>query len=162
MDYESAEAQALLPRPEGYVRKPEKARCPECGKQTPSSMPCCGFCGKANPSYCAIRASVEGGARAAGFSRKQPDLSDVPAVINEIPPASKANLSKWSGDLLLEMRKRKRKDEEGDGQQQSLVPAEPAASQPPAKKPTTGKVPAQSLSADQAWAKESKQTCLTL
>ena len=139
MDYESPEAQTLLPRPEGYVRKPEKARCPECGKQTPTCMPFCGFCGKSNPSYCPVRASVEGGARAAGFSRKQPDLSDVGAVISEIPPAAKANLSKWSGDLLGDMRKRKRKDEEGE------------VSQAPPAKSSAAKVSVEPVSVDQVW-----------
>ena len=86
-------------------------------------------------------------------------------MISEIPPAAKANLSKWSGDLLGEMRKRNRKDEEGGGMHQPLQkssvpadgassgqPATPTVSQAPlAKKSSAGKVSMEPVSVDQVW-----------
>lgn len=53
----------------------------------------------------------------AGYTKKVPAVVDTAAELSCIEPAAKANLVRWSGDLLAEMRKRKN-FEEAQGQPQ--------------------------------------------
>ncbi|CAK9080273.1 unnamed protein product [Durusdinium trenchii] len=48
----------------------------------------------------------------AGYTKKVPAVVDTAAELSCIEPAAKANLVRWSGDLLAEMRKRKNFEED--------------------------------------------------
>jgi len=58
-------------------------------------------------NYSAVQHVAFAGARSGGYTRIQDPLVDVKKVTIQVPPAAKANLAKFAGDLLTEMRKRK-------------------------------------------------------
>lgn len=107
MSVKEKESALLLARPQGYVRGKCQAACEQCLKMTPTSLPLCGHCGSKNLHYSPKKAAIAAGAKAGGFCRKQEPLVDVQSVIDEIPETTKANLSKFCGDVIGQMRKRK-------------------------------------------------------
>ena len=70
---------------------------------------------------------VSAGARAGGYTRTQQPLADVDAVVAGVEPPAKAHISKFCGDVLGEMRKRKKADEDKIGEGKA-APAAPAKS----------------------------------
>ena len=145
MSVEQVESQLLLPRPKGYTRGKCLATCEACLKQTPTNLPLCGFCGNKNANYSPVKEAIAAGAKAGGYSRKQEPLCDVNSVIDQIPAATKANLSKFCGDVLGQMRKRKPCGAE-NVENSAEAPAE-AAPATPAKKPRVEKLAAAEVSA---------------
>ncbi|CAJ1436557.1 unnamed protein product [Effrenium voratum] len=141
MDVEQAESKLLLARPTGYRRAPQTATCSECQKQCPTAYPKCPWCGKTNSSYNEIRSVVSAGARAGGYTRTQQPLADVDAVVAGVEPAAKAHISKFCGDVLGEMRKRKKADEDKTGEGKA-APAAPAPATPALATPAATPAPA--------------------
>ena len=112
---QAPESEAVLQAPKGYQRAEAKVKCEACGKRTPSSLPKCGYCGGDNAGYNAVQDCVSQGLKHQGYTKKVPAVVDTAAELSCIEPAAKANLVRWSGDLLAEMRKRKN-SEEAQGQ----------------------------------------------
>lgn len=123
---EQPESQALLQRPQGYTRGKCMVACETCSKQTPSSLPLCGHCGSKNSHFSPVKAAIAVGAKSGGYSRKTEALADVQSEIDKIEPATKAHLSKFSGDVLGQMRKRKTAEKET---QPAVEPAQPSKKQ---------------------------------
>lgn len=80
--------------------------CSVC-KQTPTNLPLCGHCGVKNVHFSPVKAVISGGAKAGGYVRKQQPLAYLQSFVDDIPLATKNNLSKFCGDVLGQMRKRK-------------------------------------------------------
>ena len=108
---QSAEGQAILERPTGYRPAPQRTRCKACNSRTPTCLPRCGYCGADNPDYSEIADAVARGAKHGGYLKSQPPVADTDAVLSAMEPGAKANLARWSGDLMSEMRRRKQADE---------------------------------------------------
>ena len=93
------------------------AVCSACQKQTPTHLPRCGYCGSENTSWSEAAAAIAKGSKAHGYT-KQTDLFDVEEALKQIPEQKKLERFNLMGDLLTEMRGRKRKadaDLEGVG-----------------------------------------------
>ena len=82
-----------------------------CNSRTPTCLPRCGYCGADNPDYSEIADAVARGAKHGGYLKSQPPVADTDAVLSAMEPGVKANLARWSGDLMSEMRRRKQADE---------------------------------------------------
>ncbi|CAE7868797.1 unnamed protein product, partial [Symbiodinium microadriaticum] len=103
---ETQEAQQLL---KGIYSMPNKTEvCPECRKATPTHMAYCGHCGAKNKGYDAAMAAACKGGRASGRSKGADPVHDVPAIINGFDEKHVQERKRFMGDLLSEMRQRKR------------------------------------------------------
>ncbi len=103
---DTPEVQALLERPRGYVRA-SASTCNTCKAKVEASFRFCSGCGASNEKFSEISGAVAQGGKTQGYSRKQEPWADVSSVVNSIPPASKAHLSKAMGDIVAQMRSRK-------------------------------------------------------
>lgn len=109
VDLETEVGQAVLTGP--YTVPSKCAPCAVCQKQTPTHLPRCGFCGEGNSGYSAAAAAVHKGGKSSGYS-KQTDVFDVQKALSAIPADKRSQRYNFMGDLLGEMRGRKRKAEE--------------------------------------------------
>ena len=104
--------------------------CSVC-KQTPTNLPLCGHCGVKNVHFSPVKAVISGGAKAGGYVRKQQPLAYLQSFVDDIPLATKNNLSKFCGDVLGQMRKRKAAPE-CDAEAAPRTPKKPRDAPPPA------------------------------
>ncbi len=103
---EDASCKALLEGP--YTLPSSVAACTTCQKPTPTHLPRCGHCGVKNERFSSAACAVAKGGKAAGYT-KQTDVFDVDAHLASVPEDTKAERFAFMGDLLQEMRGRKRK-----------------------------------------------------
>ena len=103
---ETDEGKAILTGP--YSMPATVQSCQECGKMTPTHLPHCGHCGKPSGCFSIAAAAVSKGGKSSGYS-KQNDVYDVQKAIAEIPEEKRSERYGFMGDLLTEMRSRKRK-----------------------------------------------------
>ena len=139
-------ATALLHRPTGYKKSDDKMPCTHCAKRTPCSMPRCGFCGKENAHYSVVAECVEKGVKGGGFTRTQPEVACFEEATSHVQPGHKANLAKWSGDLIGEMRRRRDKESK-ESSSLKPTPATPeiaSSSKPTPTAPETAEPPSSS------------------
>ncbi|CAE7038792.1 unnamed protein product [Symbiodinium sp. CCMP2592] len=122
---ETKEAKQLL---KGIYSMPNKTEvCPECNKATPTHMPYCGQCGAKNKGYDAAMAAACKGGRASGRSKEADPVHDVPAIINGFEPKHVQERKRFMGDLLSEMRQRKRAATSDKPQPQDVAPEQVVA-----------------------------------
>ena len=131
MQPQTAEGQAILERPTGFGAAPKSTRCTACSRRTPTCLPKCGYCGADNPDYSEIADAVARGTKHGGYLKSQPPAADTDAVLSGMEPGVKANLARWSGDLMSEMRRRIRRASERDKgdvvTKRALMPLNPTA-----------------------------------
>ena len=104
---QTEEGKSILERPKGYKRAPARSICSECGERTPCSLPRCGYCGAQNLQYDQVADVVHSGYKHGGYTKSQPQIENVDEALAGVEASTKANLARWSGDLIGEMRTRK-------------------------------------------------------
>ena len=95
-----------------YTVPKKYAACANCTKPTEVRLKFCGHCGSLNEAFSAEAAAVSRGARAGGMIRKASPHFDVEAHLQKLAPEERCTRQKFMGDLLGEMRKRRRLHDE--------------------------------------------------
>ena len=110
---ESEAAKVVLKMP--YKVPAASTVCQACQQTTPTHLPLCGHCGAKNASWSEAAAAVAKGGKAHGYT-KQKDVFDIQAALEAIPEKGRNERYNFMGDLLTEMKGRKRKaDQELEG-----------------------------------------------
>ena len=125
-----------------YTVPKKYAACANCTKPTEVRLKFCGHCGSLNEAFSAEAAAVSRGARAGGMIRKASPHFDVEAHLQKLAPEERCTRQKFMGDLLGEMRKRRRLHDEVA----SAAPAQTAQRAEPG--PAVQAAPVHSAAAD--------------